>query len=191
MERVRVLSLHGMDRDAWKRYTAKGSWQYDVREPGFKYNMPDIAAAIGIAQLQRLPEMQERRDAIASRYVQAFSEIPGIACQKPIEGEHDRHSWCMFVVRVLPEHAGIDRDASIEELKARNIGTSVHYIPTHHFSGYRRFASDNLSVTDRLSRLIVSLPLYPTMTHEEVEYVISTVKSVAIGRKQAVGTLAC
>jgi dTDP-4-amino-4,6-dideoxygalactose transaminase len=180
-----------MDRDAWKRYTAKGSWQYDVREPGFKYNMPDIAAAMGLAQLQRLPEMQERRDAIALRYMQAFSNLRGVACQKPVDGARDRHSWCMFVVRVDADAAGIDRDAFIEELKARDIGTSVHYIPTHHFSGYRRFASDYLSVTDRISRLIVSLPLYPTMTDEEVEYVISTVKSVTIGRKQPAGTLAC
>lgn len=191
MERVRALSLHGMDRDAWKRYTAKGSWQYDVREPGFKYNMPDIAASMGIAQLRRLPEMQERRDAIASRYVQALSAVPGIACQKPVEGARDRHSWCMFVVQVNEDAAGIDRDAFIEALKARNIGTSVHYIPTHHFSGYRRFATDYLSVTDRISRFIVSLPLYPTMSDDEVEYVISTVKSVAIGRKQPAGTLAC
>ncbi|HKU68032.1 MAG TPA: DegT/DnrJ/EryC1/StrS aminotransferase family protein [Candidatus Baltobacteraceae bacterium] len=191
MERVRVLSLHGMDRDAWKRYTAKGSWQYDVREPGFKYNMPDIAAAIGIAQLQRLPEMQERRDAIAARYRKAFADVPGLALQKPVEGTRDRHSWCMFAVCIDPDAAGISRDAFIEELKARNVGTSVHYIPTHHFSGYRRFASDYLSVTDRIGRLIVSLPLYPTLSDQEVEQVISAVKSVTIGRKQPAGTLAC
>jgi dTDP-4-amino-4,6-dideoxygalactose transaminase len=190
MERVRVLSLHGMDRDAWKRYTAKGSWQYDVREPGFKYNMPDIAAAIGIAQLQRLPEMQERRDAIAARYRQAFADVPGLALQKPLAAPRDRHSWCMFVVQIDARAAGIDRDAFIEALKTRNVGTSVHYIPTHHFSGYRRFASHYLSVTDRISRLIVSLPLYPTLSDEEVEYVIFAVKSVIIGEKQPAGTLA-
>lgn len=190
MERVRVLSLHGMDRDAWKRYTAKGSWQYDVREPGFKYNMPDIAAAMGIVQLRRLSAMQERRDEIAARYIEAFAGVPGLACQKPAQGERDRHSWCMFVVRIDPQAAGIERDEFIEALKAANVGTSVHYIPTHRFSAYRHLASDRLATTDRVWRLIVSLPLYPTMSDDEVEYVISTVKSVIIARKQAAVTLA-
>lgn len=173
MERVRVLSLHGMDRDAWKRYTARGAWRYEVREPGFKYNMPDIAAAIGIVQLQRLEAMQSRRDQIARRYIEAFSHIPGIVCQAPAENPGDRHSWCMFVVRVTPE-CGISRDELIERLKDRNIGTSVHYIPTHTFSAYRAYASENLQATERIWNEMISLPLYPSMTDLDVEDVISS-----------------
>lgn len=189
VERVRVLSLHGMDRDAWKRYTARGSWRYDVREPGFKYNMPDIAAAMGLVQLERLDRMQARREEIARRYMDGFAETPGIFCQAPPESPADRHSWCMFVLRIDPRKAGIERDELIEELKERNIGTSVHYIPTHHFSAYRSFASDRLQVTDRLWRNIISLPLYPGMTEEDVQDVISAVNTCVFRRKQASAVL--
>jgi dTDP-4-amino-4,6-dideoxygalactose transaminase len=185
MERVRALSLHGMDRDAWKRYTAKGSWHYDVREPGFKYNMPDIAAAMGLVQLRRLPEMQAKRDALAQRYAQGLAQIQGISLQAPPSHEDDRHSWCMFVVRIDPKIAGIDRDTLIEELKDRGIGTSVHYIPTHHFSGYRAYASERLRTTDRVWRNIISLPLYPTMTEADIDAVICAISSCVSPSKQA------
>ncbi len=175
MERARVLSLHGMDRDAWKRYTQRGSWRYEVREPGFKYNMPDIAAAMGLIQLGRLDQMQARRRDIARRFREAFEDIPGIIAQADSEGENDVHAYCMFVIRVT-EQAGIARDEFIERLKDANIGTSVHYIPTHHFSGYRRFATPHLKTTDRLFEQIVSLPLYPTMTDQDVEDVIDAVR---------------
>jgi dTDP-4-amino-4,6-dideoxygalactose transaminase len=174
MERVRVLSLHGMDRDAWKRYTARGSWRYEVREPGFKYNMPDIAAAMGIVQLERLEAMQLRRDAIAKRYLEAFAGVPGVICQAPPQNAGDRHSWCMFVIRVQAEHAGISRDELVERLKEHNIGTSVHYIPTHTFSAYRKYRSDALQVTERIWNEMISLPLYPTMSDEDVNDVISS-----------------
>lgn len=171
MERVRVLSLHGMDKDAWKRYTQRGSWRYEVREPGFKYNMPDIAAAMGLVQLSRLGEMQARRDEIARRFTAELSRLPGISCQAPPANTADRHSWCMYVVRVNEREAGISRDSLIEALKERNIGTSVHYIPTHHFSAYRTFHAD-LPATERVAQEILSLPLFPTMTDSDVEDVI-------------------
>jgi dTDP-4-amino-4,6-dideoxygalactose transaminase len=190
IDRVRVLSLHGMDRDAWKRYTARGSWRYDVREPGFKYNMPDIAAAMGLVQLERLERMQARREEIARRYIDGFAGTPGVFCQAAPENPGDRHSWCMFVLRIDPDQAGIGRDELIEALKEQNIGTSVHYIPTHHFSAYRSFASDHLQVTDRLWRNIISLPLYPGMTEEDVEDVISAVNTCILGRKQPSAMLA-
>lgn len=177
MERVRVLSLHGMDRDAWKRYTARGSWRYDVREPGFKYNMPDLAAAMGLVQLNRLDEMQRRRDELARRYIGAFSNIAGIRCQEPPEDEADRHSWCMFVVRLDPALTSIGRDALIGALKEQNIGTSVHYIPTHHFSAYRQYASNRLRVTDDVCGNIISLPLYPGMSDQDCDDVIEAVNT--------------
>lgn len=175
VDAARVLSLHGMDKDAWKRYTQRGSWRYEVRRPGFKYNMPDIAAAMGLVQLQRLSGMQRRRDEIAARYQAALAEIPGISCQSPAERTGDRHSWCMFVVRVDKEKAGISRDALIDSLKERNIGTSVHYIPTHHFEAYRQFSAD-LPNTERVAGEILSLPLYPTMSEQDVDDVVNALR---------------
>ncbi|MFN2462143.1 MAG: DegT/DnrJ/EryC1/StrS family aminotransferase, partial [Candidatus Velthaea sp.] len=98
MERVRVLSLHGMNKDAWKRYTAGGSWRYDVVEPGYKYNLTDVAAAMGVVQLERLEELQARRDAIARAYLKALDGIPGVTPASQMLTAPDRHSWCMFVV---------------------------------------------------------------------------------------------
>jgi dTDP-4-amino-4,6-dideoxygalactose transaminase len=171
-DRVRVLALHGMDKDAWKRYTARGSWQYDVREPGFKYNMTDIAAAMGIVQLQRLEDMQTRREEIAQRYIAALADLPGIAPQRQPDSPGDRHAWCMFVVRVNEGQTGISRNELIEELKQRNVGASVHYIPTHTFSAYRHLDHPPLPVTERVAQQILSLPLYPNMTDADVDDVI-------------------
>ena len=173
---ARVLSLHGMDKDAWKRYTQRGSWRYEVRRPGFKYNMADIAAAMGIVQMRRLEVLQQRRDEIAARYRDAIERIPGISCQAPAERSGDQHSWCMFVIRVDEEKAGISRDALIDALKERNIGTSVHYIPTHHFEAYRQFSAD-VPNTERVAGEILSLPLYPAMHDGDVEDVIEALRA--------------
>lgn len=189
-DRVRALSLHGMDKDAWKRYTARGSWRYDVREPGFKYNMPDIAAAMGIVQLRRLQAMQKRREEIAAHYSRALGELPGIRLQAPPVHEDDRHAWCMYVIRVDRRAAGIARDDLIEDLKARNVGTSVHYVPTHHFSGYRAYASGALPKTDRVADEIISLPLYPTMSDADVADVIEAIKASVMDSKQSSAMLA-
>ncbi len=175
-DRVRVLSLHGMSRDAWKRYTQDGTWRYDVEEPGFKYNMPDVLAAIGLVQLRRLSEMQARRERIAARYLEELDGIAGLAFQAPPRNAGDRHSWCMFVVKIERERAGIDRDAVIEALKRRNIGTSVHYIPTHHFTAYRRLAHTPLPGTEQVSSQILSLPLFPTMSDDDVSDVVAAVR---------------
>jgi dTDP-4-amino-4,6-dideoxygalactose transaminase len=181
MERVRVLSLHGMDKDAWKRYTQKGSWRYEVREPGFKYNMPDIAAAMGLVQLERLEQMQRRRDALAQRYREGLSDVPGVELQAPPANAGDRHSWCMFVIRIDQQRAGISRNDFIEAMSARNIGTSVHYIPTHRFHAYRAFAA-NLPATDRVADEIVSLPLYPGMSDRDVDDVVDAVREITGSR---------
>ena len=187
-ERARGLSLHGMDRDAWKRYAARASWRYDVLEPGFKYNMPDLAAAMGLAQLRRLERMQARREEIAGRYLDAFAPVPAIACQTRVQNAGDRHSWCMFVIKL---EASIDRDAAIEYLKERNIGTSVHYIPTHRFSAYKDLADpQRLPVTERVWRHIISLPLYPSMSDADADDVIDAVISCISPRKQASAMLA-
>lgn len=176
-DRARRLSLHGMSRDAWKRYTDRGSWRYDILEPGYKYNISDVASSIGLVQLRRLPEMQARRDAIARRYVDALSGLPGLGLQRPCNDPSDRHSWCMFAITLDPS-AGVERDAFIDEMRDRNIGTSVHYIPTHLFTAYRDLPRRELPNTEMLGARIVSLPLYPTMTDRDVDDVVAAVHAV-------------
>jgi dTDP-4-amino-4,6-dideoxygalactose transaminase len=175
MEEVRMLSLHGMNRDAWKRYTAGGSWRYDVVKPGFKYNLTDLAAAIGIGQLARLEELQQRRELLAQTYIEALRPIPGLRPVGEMLALPDRHAWCMFVLEVDEGEAGVTRDVLIEELRERMIGTSVHYIPTHQFSGYRHLPA-NVPVTDRLWQRILSLPLYPEMSLDDVEDVVAALR---------------
>jgi dTDP-4-amino-4,6-dideoxygalactose transaminase len=175
-ERARVLGLHGMSKDAWKRYTTSGSWRYDVLEPGFKYNLPDPLAALGVAQLRRLESMQKRREEIAARYIERIAKIPGISVQAPVSSNDDRHGWCMFVILVDELAAGICRDALIDALAEAGIGTSVHYIPTHHFYGYRSLAREPLTNTDDVWQRLVSLPLYTSMSDSDVDYVLESLE---------------
>lgn len=168
-ERVRLLALHGMDRDAWKRYTDGGSWRYDVTVTGFKYNMPDLAASLCLAQIDKLDAMQQRRHAIAARYCEALAGLAGIApAALGRLGERDVHSWCFFPIAV--EDAA-ERDNLIEAMRAARIGTSVHYIPSHLFSAYAGPAYD-LPHTEREWARLVSLPLFPRMHDGDVEDVI-------------------
>lgn len=166
-ERVRLLSLHGMSRDAWQRYSNGGSWRYDVLEPGYKYNMSDVLASIGLVQLERLATLQARRAELAALYYAGLADLSGVRCQPPCEHPRDRHSWCMFAVAVNPTIAGVGRDELIERLRRRNIGTSVHYIPTHAFTAYRHLPVAPLPNTDAIARQILSLPLYPEMTDSD------------------------
>ncbi len=177
-DRVRILTLHGMDKDAWKRYTAHGSWRYDVKEPGFKYNLTDTAASMGIVQLGRLESMQQRRDELARVYCNELRKIPGIALQKAPINSLDKHSWCMFVIRIDETETGVSRDTLIEELKACGVGTSVHYIPTHRFSAYRHLRSDRLKTTDAIWPRILSLPLYPAMEDRDAVRVVEAVAAI-------------
>lgn len=179
MERVRVLALHGMDRDAWKRYTQGGSWRYDVVETGYKYNMPDTAAAIGIVQLRRLEEHQAARDRIAAAFDAGLRDMPGIdPAGRGKMRDGDRHSFCMYVVTVDEDAAGIGRDELIEALKAANIGTSVHYIPSHLFTAYRDERNAALTVTDAVWPRLLSLPLYPGMSERDVADVLDAIAAV-------------
>lgn len=177
-DRIRMLSLHGMSRDAWRRYQQGGNWRYDVLEPGFKYNMPDLAAAIGLTQLSRLDQMQRRRDEIASRYLKAIEQLPGVRAQSRIERRGDRHSWCMFPVMIEARTSGLTRNQLIDRLREAKVGASVHYIPTHHFSGYRTLATAPLPNTDRIAEEVLSLPLYPSMSDEDVADVLDALQDI-------------
>lgn len=179
LAKARVISLHGMNRDAWKRYSAEGSWYYEVVTPGFKYNMTDIAAAIGLVQLKRLGDMQQRRREIVQRYNAAFSTMPEL--QTPVEREHAESAWHLYVLRLNLDTLSIDRARFIEELKARNIGTSVHFIPIHLHPYYRDkygFQPEDLPVAYGEYQRTISLPLHPRLTEEEIDDVINAVRDV-------------
>src|SRR5690348_9494061 len=135
LERARLLSLHGLSQDAWKRYDKGGSWRYEVLAPGFKYNMTDIQASLGLWQLRKLSAFQERRRQVAQRYVEAFQSDE--AFELPVQRPNVEHAWHLYVLRLRAGVLRIGRDRFIEELATRNIGTSVHFTPIHLHPYYR------------------------------------------------------
>jgi dTDP-4-amino-4,6-dideoxygalactose transaminase len=181
LARARTLGLHGMSRDAWKRYGPGGSWFYNVDEPGFKYNMTDIQAAMGLAQLAKLQWFQQRRREIVDRYTAAFGEIE--ALETPVERPEVEHAWHLYVLRLRPEALRITRDQFINELTARNIGSSVHFIPIHLHPYYRQkyqYTPTAFPVTVRNYRRMLSLPLHPMLTDRDVDDVITAVLDIVM-----------
>jgi dTDP-4-amino-4,6-dideoxygalactose transaminase len=179
-ERARMMSLHGISRDAWLRYTAKGSWQYEIVAPGFKYNMTDIAAALGLAQLGRSEELWEIRRRYAASYSEAFRAVPELEAP-PDASPHDRHAWHLYVLRLNPERLALDRAGFIEELRARGIGASVHFIPLHLHPYYRAsygYRRHDFPVASAVYERILSLPLYPRMALDDVDRVIGAVEAI-------------
>lgn len=179
IEKARVYSLHGMSRDAWNRYGQNGSWYYEIVAPGFKYNMTDIQAAIGLVQLQRLEEMQNRRYEIVRQYNEAFGPVEEL--QTPTERANVQSAWHLYVLRLNLEQLRIDRARFIEEMKARNIGTSVHFIPIHIHPYYRDkygWKPEDFPVAYREYQRVVSLPLHPGLTDEDVQDVIAAVLDI-------------
>jgi dTDP-4-amino-4,6-dideoxygalactose transaminase len=171
--RARVMRLHGIDRDVWARFTsAQPAWEYDVIAPGYKYNLPDISAAIGLAQLERAMSMRDRRQEIATQYQRRLAGISTIDLPL-IYGPAEDHSWHLFVVIVRPE-SPIDRDLLIDQLAERGIGTSVPYKPVHRMSYYRdryRLDPQDYPVAERIWKGCLALPLYPTLLTDEVDYI--------------------
>jgi len=171
-DRIRVLRLHGISKDAWKRYSSAGSWKYDVLETGYKYNTTDICAALGLTQLKKLESMWHAREEIANRYNGSFRENPGLIVY---EVKSDRRSsWHLYPLKLDPSVLRIGRDDFIETMKKRGIGTSVHFIPLYLFTCYRDmgYISKDYPNTDWVFDRIVSLPIFPGMKKEEVDYVI-------------------
>ena len=185
IEQARVWSLHGMSRDAYKRYSAEGSWYYEVILPGFKCNMTDIQAAIGLHQLRKLPQFQVRRREIVGRYTQAFSQFQEL--QTPIERPEVEHAWHIYALRLNLEGLTIDRDQFIRELTARNIGTSVHFIPIHLHPYYRDkygYKPEDFPVAYRNFQRLISLPLNLRMSDEDVADVIDAVLDVVSAHRR-------
>jgi dTDP-4-amino-4,6-dideoxygalactose transaminase len=176
---ARVWSLHGMSRDAYKRYTSEGSWRYDVVLPGFKYNMPDIQAALGLHQLRRLDDMQRRREAIVAQYDEALGQLD--ALETPTSRPGVRSAWHIYLLRLKLDRLNIDRDTFIDELRKRNIGSSVHFIPIHHLSYYRdryELQPESFPVAEREFHRMVSLPLSPAHSDQDVADVIEAVTDI-------------
>lgn len=179
LDRARVVSLHGMNRDAWKRYDRGGSWYYEVVLPGFKYNMTDIQSALGLWQLRKLAGFQERRRAVVRRYDEAFAGED--ALELPARRPEVEHAWHLYVLRLRPAVLRIGRDEVIEELRQRNIGTSVHFIPIHMHPYYRdkyRYRPDSFPVAHANYQRMLSLPLNPRLSDADVLDVIEAVLDV-------------
>jgi dTDP-4-amino-4,6-dideoxygalactose transaminase len=179
VDRARLVSLHGMSRDGWKRYDKGGSWFYEVMLPGFKYNMTDIQAAIGLCQLEKLAAFQERRREVVRRYHAAFGAED--ALERPVTRPDVEHAWHLYVLRLRPERLRIGRDQFIEELKRRNIGTSVHFIPIHLHPYYRDrygYAPERFPVAYDNYRRMLSLPLHPGLSDQDVDDVADAVLDV-------------
>lgn len=175
-DRARLMSLHGISRNAWNRYKKEGSWRYDIQAPGFKYNLTDIAAAIGLVQLRKLRAMWQRRCEIARLYDEAFFSLPAV---QPVGRRADiEHAWHLYAVRLVPSRLRIGRDAIIEELKARGIGTSVHFIPLHMHSLYGSADAGNLPNATAAFGELVSLPIYSKMTNEDAIRVVETLSDI-------------
>lgn len=183
LEHAAVVSLHGMSRDAWKRFDKAGSWDYDIELPGFKYNMTDVQAAIGAQQLLKLPAFYARRREVVASYQTAFEGDDGF--QIPTERSDASSAWHLYVLRLNPDKLGIDRDVFIEELKARNIGTSVHYRPLHMMSFYAKkygYQPDDFPVSYDAFKRVVSLPLHPRLSDEDVADVIEAIRAITSRR---------
>lgn len=179
VNRLQMMRLHGISRDAWKRYSAEGSWYYEVIEAGYKYNFTDLQAALGLIQLEKCDAMNEARRSIAEGYSRAFSSYP--ALQTPQVLPRRTTAWHLYVLRLHLERLRIDRDTFIRELADAGVCTSVHFIPLHLHPFYEKtygYKRGDFPVAEREYARSISLPIYPTMTEEEVEYVTSAVVDV-------------
>jgi len=182
--RARTMRLHGIDRTVWDRYTStKPGWEYDVVAPGFKYNMPDVNAALGLAQLERAAEFQEGRLRCARRYLDALAGVPHLdlpVCREPAEDQ----AWHLFPVVIRPG-APVDRNRCVEKLAEQGIGTSVHYRPLHRMSYYRQtyhLSPDDFPQAERVWNGCLSLPIFPTMTDDEIDYVCAALAGILEGK---------
>ena len=179
VEKCRIISLHGMSRDAWNRYSKEGSWYYEVLLPGFKYNMTDIQASLGLVQLEKLESFQLRRAEIVAKYNQEFKNYD--ALEIPVAKAEVEHAWHLYVLKLNLEALRINRNQFIEELKVRNIGTSVHFIPIHLHPYYRDkygYKPEDFPVAFNNYQRIISLPLHAGLSDNDVQDVIAAVVEI-------------
>lgn len=178
-DRMRILRLHGISKDAWKRYTGEGSWYYEVLEAGYKYNMTDIHASLGLAQLRKLDWMWERRKRIADLYTESFRSLPEVL--PPLVKPDRESAWHLYVIKLIFDALKIDRKRFIEELKNVGITASVHFIPLYKHPYYRNlfhYDPGKFPVSEQIYEQIISLPIYPGMTDSDAERVAECVGHV-------------
>jgi dTDP-4-amino-4,6-dideoxygalactose transaminase len=178
-ERMRILSLHGISRDAVNRYTPEGTWYYEICYPGYKYNLTDIAAALGIPQLHKCDHFGAIRRRYATLYNEGFKEIPEVTI--PHVADDVEHAWHLYVIQLDLERLRIGRNEMIDLLKRQGIGTSVHFIPLHLHPYYRDnygYLPNNFPMASSVFERIISLPIYPKMTEVEIQYVIEVVATL-------------
>ncbi len=178
-KRIRAMSLHGLSRDAWNRYAAQGSWYYEILAPGFKYNLTDIAAALGVAQLHKCERFWKVRDHYAALYDEGFRDLPEII--RPRAAGHVQHAWHLYVIQLDLDRLRIGRNEFVQQLQQQQIGCSVHFIPLHMHPFYRQtwgYGPDDLPIAAACYRRTVSLPIYPKMSETDVRRVIGIVRDL-------------
>ncbi|MBV9265410.1 MAG: DegT/DnrJ/EryC1/StrS aminotransferase family protein, partial [Acidobacteriaceae bacterium] len=181
-DRMRIMRLHGINIDAWKRYAPSGSWRYQILDAGYKYNLTDLAAAIGIAQLHKCNRMWARRREIAHRYARTLAHQEAYVL--PGSSQNVEHSWHLYVILVNDCALKIGRDRLIEELTARGVGTSVHFIPLHLHAYYQQswdYRPGDFPVAEYYFDRCLSLPIFPGMSDEDVDQVCEAL--LEIGRE--------
>ena len=180
-DRIRRMSLHGLSRDAWKRYTNQGSWYYDIVAPGFKYNLTDMAAALGLTQLHKAERFWKTRERYAALYAEGFRDLPEIT---PLMIHDDvQHAWHLYVIQLDLDRLRISRQAFIEGLQQKQIGCSVHFIPLHLHPYYREtghYSRADFPVASQAFDRMVSLPLYSKMSEEDVHRTIQAVRELIL-----------
>lgn len=176
VERARRIGYHGLSNNAYRRFQIEGSWYYEVMDEGYKYNMPDLLAAIGLTQLKKQNRLKQRRREIACSYTAAFRQVTGLIVPSEEPGYDSSHH--LYLLRIQPDALPIGRNELIKKLKARGIGTHVHYIPLHLHPYYRRVLrvkEGDFPVAERLYESVISLPIYPSMTDDDVGWVIDNI----------------
>jgi dTDP-4-amino-4,6-dideoxygalactose transaminase len=184
-DRMRVMRLHGISKDAWNRYSSEGSWYYEVVDAGYKYNMTDVQAALGLAQLKKLEWMWEQRKNIAAAYTKGFADSGLI--ETPVVKSDRVSAWHLYVIRLRLEALTIDRNKFIDELKQQGVSTSVHFIPLHRHPFYREtfgYSGTQFPTSEHEFERILSLPIYPGMSDSDVGQVIDAVNRTALKHKR-------
>ncbi len=178
-ENIQILSLHGMDRKAWRRYLDQGSWYYEVVELGHKFNLPDINAALGLAMLKRLDALQKKRARVAGWYNQELSKFEEI--ELPVTESDSRHAWHLYIIRLSHENLKIDRDQFIRSLTEKNVGTSVNFIPMFmhpYYRGKYGLKAKKYPACADAYRRVISLPFFPDLRRDEVRYVAKSIGDI-------------
>ncbi|MCK5124890.1 MAG: DegT/DnrJ/EryC1/StrS aminotransferase family protein [candidate division Zixibacteria bacterium] len=178
-KKIKMLSLHAMSKGAWKRYAKGGTWRYDLLDLGYKYNLSDLAASLGLAQFEKFERFQKLRERACLRYIKNLSDTPDI--KTPLIESESKHAWHLFMIRLQLNQLKINRNEFIHELNQKNIGTSVHFIPLFLQSFYRTHLKLNrkdFPNADKAFKEVITLPLFPDIKNNEIDYVCDVISAI-------------